>query len=83
MDLIGYIAALLTTISFLPQALMSIRTKNTDGISLAMYITFTIGVACWLIYGVVISNFVIILANIITLPLTLIILLIKIENTRQ
>ena len=80
-EIFGYLAAFLTTISFLPQAIMSIRTKNTDGISLGMYITFASGVACWLIYGIILKNFAMIAANSVTLPLALIILSIKIKNT--
>ncbi len=80
-DLIGYFAALLTTASFLPQTLMSIKTKNTDGISLAMYSIFASGVSFWLIYGLIIGNFVVILANSVTLPLALTILYIKINNS--
>ena len=44
---LGYIAALLTTGSFVPQAVKTIRTRNTTGISLAMYVIFTIGVAAF------------------------------------
>lgn len=79
-ELIGYFAGLLTTISFLPQAIYSIKTKNTDGISLLMYVTFVTGVSCWLIYGLFIGNIVIILTNLITLPLSLITLFIKLRN---
>ncbi|NCN71614.1 MAG: hypothetical protein GW907_10820, partial [Betaproteobacteria bacterium] len=50
-DLIGTLAAVLTTISFLPQALHTFRTKDVRGISLGMYSVFTVGVAMWLVYG--------------------------------
>lgn len=79
-EIIGYIAGTLTTISFLPQAVKSIKTKNTEGISLLMYLIFASGVSCWLIYGIFIANFAIIMTNIITLPLSLIIIYIKIKN---
>lgn len=48
-DLIGYLAAALTTFSFLPQALHTFRTRDVSGISLGMYGSFTLGVALWLV----------------------------------
>jgi MtN3 and saliva related transmembrane protein len=68
-ELLGYIAAALTTGSFLPQAVMTIRTRNTSGISLGMYVVFTTGVAVWLAYGIVINSGPIIASNTITLGL--------------
>ena len=55
-DLIGYLAAALTTCSFLPQALHTFRTRDVSGISLGMYSTFTLGVALWLAYGVALAG---------------------------
>ena len=68
-DIFGILGASLTTISFVPQAAMVIRTKRTEGISLLMYSLFTIGVAFWLAYGVLLGEWPIILANSITLLL--------------
>ncbi len=79
-DLIGYIAATLTTVSFVPQVLLTLRTRDTRGISLGMYSVFTIGIACWLTYGVVIHSWPVILSNIITLGLALIILGLKLAH---
>ena len=76
---LGYLAAVLTTISFVPQALLIIKTKNTKGISLPMYILFTIGVACWLLYGIYFGMLPVIIANFITLALALVILTFKIK----
>jgi MtN3 and saliva related transmembrane protein len=73
-DIFGFAAAILTTISFVPQAWLIIRTRNTQGISLTMYSLFTIGVACWLIYGVMKGEGPIVAANAITLALAMIIL---------
>lgn len=73
-DLIGAIAAVLTTVSFAPQALSAIRTRNTAGISLLMYVLFTIGVVCWLVYGLMLRSAPLILANAVTLGLAGIIL---------
>ncbi|MEO8061840.1 MAG: SemiSWEET transporter [Pseudomonadota bacterium] len=71
---LGFAAAALTTSSFIPQAFMTIRTRNTSGISLGMYVVFTIGVATWLAYGLAIMSWPMILANTITLGLAAIIL---------
>lgn len=53
MTIIGLIAACLTTISFLPQAILTLKTKKTEGISLSMYLIFAIGITVWLIYGLI------------------------------
>jgi len=75
----GYVAALLTTASFVPQAIMTIRTRNTSGISLAMYVIFTIGVALWLVYGIALGSGPMMVANIVTLALAGTILALKIR----
>ncbi len=80
-DIIGFIAAFFTTSSFLPQAIKTLKTKDTKGISLEMYIIFTTGVFFWLIYGILLQNIIIIIANIITLTLSSTILAIKIKNS--
>ena len=77
-DLIGYCAAFLTTIAFLPQAIQSWRTRDLSGISVGMYSLFTTGVGLWLIYGLHIDKWPIILANALTFVLALSILLLKI-----
>jgi len=79
-DLIGTFAAVLTTLSFVPQAILVIRTKRTEGISLAMYAMFTTGVAAWLVYGISLGAMPIIIANAVTLALASIILAIKIRS---
>ena len=78
-DLIGYIAALLTTASFVPQAWHTFRTRDVSGISLGMYSAFTIGVSCWLVYGLLLQAWPIVIANLITLVLALAILLMKLR----
>ena len=79
-DLIGYLAAALTTTSFLPQAIMTIKTRDTESLSLGMYLMFTSGVFCWLIYGIYIANEAIIVANAITFLLAASILSCKIYS---
>ena len=80
-EIIGYVAASLTTASFLPQAILTIKTKDTESLSLGMYSLFTLGVFCWLIYGITISDKAIIFANSITFILAASILSFKIYNT--
>jgi MtN3 and saliva related transmembrane protein len=65
------LAATLTTAAFVPQAMHIIRSKETKAISLVMYVVFATGVAFWLLFGVLIGNWPIIVSNSITLVLTL------------
>ncbi|MEI9935029.1 MAG: SemiSWEET transporter [Ferruginibacter sp.] len=65
--IIGLLAAFCTTVSFLPQAIKTIHTKDTEGISLSMYFLFTLGTFLWLLYGLFSYNIPIIIANGITL----------------
>ncbi|MGA9854620.1 MAG: SemiSWEET transporter [Gammaproteobacteria bacterium] len=76
---IGLAAAILTTISFLPQVYRSLRTHDTRGISLSMYTLFTLGIALWLVYGFFIHDLPVILANGVTLVLALIVLGLKLR----
>ena len=78
-DLIGYVAASLTTLSFLPQALHTFRTRDVSGISLGMYSLFTSGVALWLVYGLLLQAWPIVVANVVTLVLALAILVMKLR----
>ena len=68
-ELIGYLAATLTTCSFVPQALQTFRTLDVSGISLGMYSVFTAGVALWLVYGLALAAWPIVAANAVTLAL--------------
>jgi MtN3 and saliva related transmembrane protein len=76
---IGGIAATLTTCSFIPQAWRVWRTRHTKDISLLMYTLFTIGVALWLAYGILLASWPIILANAITLLLAGTVLVLKLR----
>jgi MtN3 and saliva related transmembrane protein len=80
-ELFGYLAALLTTASFLPQAVMTIRSRDTHSLSLGMYSLFTSGVIFWLLYGIHKQDAAIIAANAFTLLLATPILVIKLRNT--
>lgn len=79
-DLIGYGAAVLTTAAFVPQAVKSWSTRDLSGISLSMYTLFTLGVGLWLIYGVFIGSWPVILANGITLALAGLVLGLKFRH---
>jgi MtN3 and saliva related transmembrane protein len=81
LEIIGYCAAFLTTIAFLPQAIHSWRTRNLSGVSLGMYSFFTVGIGLWLIYGLLIENWPLILSNAITFALALSILLLKLRHS--
>ena len=78
--LVGYLAAILTTVAFVPQAWLTWKTKRADGVSLGMYSTFVCGVALWLVYGILIEAWPVIAANFVTLLLALFILVMKIRS---
>jgi len=82
-DIIGFVAAFLTTFSFLPQAIKVIKTKETEGISLIMYIVFILGVIMWTIYGFIIENLPMMFANIVTLVFAGIILWYKLQSIKK
>lgn len=65
----GYVAAMLTTVAFVPQALKTLRSKDARSISLGMYAVFTLGVAFWLAYGIALQSWPMIVSNIVTLAL--------------
>lgn len=78
-ELIGVVAAVLTTISFVPQVWHSFKTRDVSGISLVMYSIFTVGIALWLVYGILINAWPLIVANGVTLTLAMAILLMKLR----
>lgn len=82
-DLIGFFAAFLTTVCFIPQAWRVIRTRDTHALSIWMYGPFTLGVFFWLIYGISLSNVPIIIANTITFALSSVILYMKATENRR
>jgi MtN3 and saliva related transmembrane protein len=66
-NLLGFIAAFLTTIAFIPQTVQSWKTKDLSGISLSMYSLFTAGVVLWVIYAAYTKSWPVLFANVITL----------------
>ena len=80
---IGFVAGALTTIAFWPQLRRTWITKSTDDVSLGMLLTFTTGVLLWLVYGLLLQSWPIILTNLVTFLLTLAILILKVRYRRQ
>jgi MtN3 and saliva related transmembrane protein len=80
MEWTGYVAATLTTLAFVPQAVKTIRSRDTRSISLGMYVVFTIGIGFWLAYGFVLDSLPMILSNIVTFALSATILALKIRH---
>ena len=82
-DLFGLLAALLTTIAFLPQLYKIWQTKSADDVSLIMLILFLIGLICWIIYGLKINSIPILVANVITFIFNSSILILKITYNKD
>lgn len=83
LTLAGYCAAVLTTVSFVPQLLRVWRLRSARDISLTMFTVFSLGVFLWLIYGISLHSIPMILANGLTLALSLTILILKLRFDRQ
>jgi MtN3 and saliva related transmembrane protein len=81
-EIIGIAAAVLTTSAFVPQAVKVVRTHETHAISLAMYALFTCGVALWLAYGLMTTQWSIVAANGVTLIFAGVILAMKLREKR-
>lgn len=79
---LGLLAGLQTTVAFLPQALKVWRTKSAEDVSLATFLIFCSGVACWLVYGLLIDSLSIVLANAVTLVLAASIVWLKLRYSR-
>ncbi|MFH1285574.1 MAG: SemiSWEET transporter [Candidatus Micrarchaeota archaeon] len=79
-SLFGFGAAALTTVSFVPQVLHTLKTRDTKGISLHMYVLFCIGILLWLIYGVMTNDLPVTAANFVTLIFASTVLALKIKN---
>lgn len=76
---LGYLAGTLTTIAFVPQLVKIWRSKSADDVSLAMFLIFTTGVTLWLLYGLLIGAWPVIVANAMTLVLACAILVLKLR----
>jgi MtN3 and saliva related transmembrane protein len=79
MRFIGFIAAIMTSIAFLPQVIKTWKLKETRDISLLMFLILSAGIFLWIIYGIIIQDIPIIIANSITFILCMIILFLKLK----
>ena len=77
---LGYVAATLTTVAFVPQAVKTLRTRDTSGISLGMYVVFTFGIVCWFGYGIFLGSWPMIASNAVTFVLAATILALKLKH---
>lgn len=77
--IVGLLAGFLTTGSFLPQIIKTIRTKDTRNISLTMYVIYVIGVILWLAYGYVINDIVLLITNSFSLVFGIVLLIMKLK----
>jgi MtN3 and saliva related transmembrane protein len=82
-EIIGLVAAVLTTSSFIPQVIKTKKTKSVENLSLSMYLAMFAGVVLWLIYGLYINSVAVILANAVTAVLTLMLLNYKIRFSKK
>ena len=82
-QVLGYVAAALTTSSFFPQAIKTLRTGDTSGISLGMYLLFTAGVAIWAIFGLLSGDGPVLISNLLTILPAGLVLQRKILNLRR
>lgn len=82
-EFIGYACGACTTMAFLPQAIKSIRTRNVSGLSLSMYVIYCLGLIFWILYGIYLSSFQIVLFNSITLVFNTVILYMIIATKSQ
>ena len=78
-DWLGTVAGILTTIAFLPQVLKVWRSRSARDISLGMYAIFATGVACWAVYGWILSIWPIIITNVVTLMLVAVVIGLKLR----
>ncbi len=82
-DILGFLAGTLTTAALVPQVWRTWRTKDVSGISLRMYGIFTTGIAVWLVYGVLLGETPMMLANSVSLVLACAVLVMKLKYGRK
>lgn len=78
-ELLGYIAAFCTTVAFVPQVVKTYKSKSAASLSLGMFLFFTGGIVLWLIYGIMINEYPIIAANVVTLILAVTLIYFKLR----
>jgi MtN3 and saliva related transmembrane protein len=80
---IGLIAGFLTSSSFIPQVIKVLRDKETEGLSLSMYVIYLTGLSLWIVYSVLIKDITLLIANAVTFILAFPILVIAIKHKKQ
>lgn len=81
-EIVGFIAAILTTSAFVPQVYKTWKTKDVESISLTMFLVMFTGILLWLVYGIYIKSLSMVIANIITSVLVLSIIIMKIKHKK-
>jgi MtN3 and saliva related transmembrane protein len=79
---LGFLAGTLTTLAFFPQTLHSLKTRSVNDFSLAMLVSFNIGIVLWLVYGLMIGALPIVVANAVTFACSLTLLVLKVKSAR-
>ena len=79
-ELVGYAAGFLATAAFVPQVAKTFKARSTGDISLGMYVLFCAGVGLWLVYGLLIASWPVIIANFVTLLLSGAVLVLKLAH---
>lgn len=82
-EIIGLIAATITTSAFVPQVYKTWKTKDVEGLSLTMYSVFFVGVVLWVVFGYLINSISVFLANFITALLVLLLIIFKIRYSNK
>jgi MtN3 and saliva related transmembrane protein len=82
-SVLGLIAGVCTTASFIPQVIKTWKTRSAKDLSLWMFVVFCTGLLLWLIYGILINSFPVIISNLLTLSMAGIILVFKIKFGNQ
>lgn len=82
-EIVGLIAAILTTSAFVPQVYKTWKTKSVENLSLTMYVVFFIGIMLWLVYGIHINSIAMILANAVTGLLALVLIFFKLKYKNE
>lgn len=78
-EIIGFVAAVLTTSAFVPQVYKTWKSKSAESLSLTMYLVFFVGIILWLIYGISINSLAMIFANVVTAFLALLLIFFKLR----
>jgi MtN3 and saliva related transmembrane protein len=81
-ELVGLVAGVLTTSAFVPQAVQTWRTRSARDVNLALIVLLVVGNALWLAYGVLVGSWGLVAANLVTVPLCLLILWVKLASGR-